>query len=559
MIHEAVVTFELQTLRAELYLNACDDPHSYDNSLSSGRSGFAVLSSQWTPGVTDILFPDPLDLAYQPSYSPHVGQVGEARQERQGLEALPIWQRRQSRAVWRGRALELVLKEANWASSLRVRLHRMSDARPDLLDARLTMWGEKDGVDAKKLLLRHGVVLAEELDDVAERRRYKYVLVVDEQIGTRDMCRALSGPQAVIRHASGYTEFFDPLLLPGVHYAPVGHSFRDLFSVIEWMQRNDAAVRTMVRNANELAALVCTWHSRVHFWAVLLAKYSSRALESPAAVVAPTPCRGGHARPRAKPSLQLRDFLQELAEASPLSIRQGSCDAEEGECEALVPPETQLFDESRRGNDIPAVSESCQEKSTKKLAAGDEMVTCLQTTCDSIESTANGDVRECDSKSSCDSEDLSSDDESSSSDDSCSGFSSFGSEDSFETSTSSIEDSPRAAGQSSPSGALAQPDKVDSFKSALTLDDDVPFNATWPFGPHRFPPVSPARARESPGKSPNSKGQRVRWCDEEDGGSLVDVREFERSDVEWEDIRLPPRRRRYDASDEDDVCGCAVQ
>ncbi|CAI7921339.1 unnamed protein product [Closterium sp. NIES-53] len=253
MIHEAVVTFELQTLRAELYLNACDDPHSYDNSLSSGRSGFAVLSAQWTPGVTDILFPDPLDLAYQPSYSPHAGRLGEAQQERQGLEPLPVWERRQSRAEWRGRALELVLKEANWASSLRVRLHRMSDARPDLLDARLTMWGDKDGVDAKKLLLRHGVVLAEEVDDVAERRRgCKYVLVVDEQIGTRDMCRALSGPQAVIRHTSGYTEFFDPLLLPGVHYAPVGHSFRDLFSVIEWMwvQRNDPAVHAMVRTAN---------------------------------------------------------------------------------------------------------------------------------------------------------------------------------------------------------------------------------------------------------------------------------------------------------------------
>ncbi|CAI5499874.1 unnamed protein product [Closterium sp. Naga37s-1] len=120
MIHEAVVTFELQTLRAELYLNACDDPHSYDNSpllltlraelylnacddphsydnsLSSGRSGFAVLSSQWTPGVTDILFPDPLDLAYPPSYSPQKAAGfggGEERQERQGLEPLPVWQR----------------------------------------------------------------------------------------------------------------------------------------------------------------------------------------------------------------------------------------------------------------------------------------------------------------------------------------------------------------------------------------------------------------------------------------------------------------------------------
>ncbi|GJP42577.1 hypothetical protein CLOM_g2128 [Closterium sp. NIES-68] len=299
MIHEAVVTFELQTLQAELYLNACDDPHSYDNSLSSGRSGFAVLSTQWTPGVTDILFPDPLDLTYASSPSRHLGFGVEERRrqhERQGLEPLPVWERRQSKAVWRGRSLEFVLKEANWATSLRVRLHRMTDARPDLLDARLTMWGEKDGTDAKKILLRHGVVLAEELDDVAERRDYKYVLVVDEQIGTRAMCRALSGPQAVIRHASGYSEFFEPLMLPGVHYVPVGHNFRDLFRAVEWMQRNDAAVRTMVRNANELAALVCTWHSRVHFWAVLLAKYSSRALENPVAVVAPTPCRAGRVR-----------------------------------------------------------------------------------------------------------------------------------------------------------------------------------------------------------------------------------------------------------------------
>ncbi|CAI5519512.1 unnamed protein product [Closterium sp. Naga37s-1] len=282
-------------------------------------------------------------------------------------------------------------------------------------------------------------------------------------------------------------------------------------------------------------------------------------------------------QPRAKPSLRLRDFLQELSDASPPSIRQGSCGAEEGECEVLVPPETQLFDVSRRGNYIPAVNESYQEKPTKPLAAGDEIVTCLQTTSDSIESTANGDAREgkdaqsgsarpscdskgsCDSERSCDSEDLSSDDESSSSDESCSGFSSFGSEDSFELSNSSAAGSGRAAepliGQSSPSAALAQPNDVDSFIPALTLDDDRPFNATWPFGPYRFPPVSPARATGSPSKSPNSKGQRVRWCDEEDGGSLVDVREFERSDVEWEDIHLPPRRRRYDATDEDDVKG----
>lgn len=49
-------------LKAELYVNVCDAPQSYDNSLSAGKSGFAVFSTQLTPGSTDILCPDPMDL-----------------------------------------------------------------------------------------------------------------------------------------------------------------------------------------------------------------------------------------------------------------------------------------------------------------------------------------------------------------------------------------------------------------------------------------------------------------------------------------------------------------
>ncbi|CAI7848087.1 unnamed protein product, partial [Closterium sp. NIES-53] len=60
-------------LRAELFINACDKPVSFDNSLSSGCSGFPVFSTQWTPGSTDILFPDPLDLDYSPpQHAEHV-------------------------------------------------------------------------------------------------------------------------------------------------------------------------------------------------------------------------------------------------------------------------------------------------------------------------------------------------------------------------------------------------------------------------------------------------------------------------------------------------------
>jgi len=57
-------------LKAELYVNVCDAPQSYDNSLSAGKSGFAVFSTQLTPGSTDILCPDPMDLLAWPQTPP---------------------------------------------------------------------------------------------------------------------------------------------------------------------------------------------------------------------------------------------------------------------------------------------------------------------------------------------------------------------------------------------------------------------------------------------------------------------------------------------------------
>jgi len=67
------------------------------------------------------------------------------------------------------------------------------------------------------------VILGAPMPREQQQREFKYALVVDETVGTRDMCAALSGPQAIVRHASGFSQFFEPLLLPGVHYMPVRH------------------------------------------------------------------------------------------------------------------------------------------------------------------------------------------------------------------------------------------------------------------------------------------------------------------------------------------------
>ena len=50
-------------IRADLLLNACDAPVSFDPPTSTA-SGYPLLSTQRAVGGSDILWPDPLDLTF---------------------------------------------------------------------------------------------------------------------------------------------------------------------------------------------------------------------------------------------------------------------------------------------------------------------------------------------------------------------------------------------------------------------------------------------------------------------------------------------------------------
>lgn len=59
------------------------------------------------------------------------------------------------------------------------------------------------------------------------------------------------------------------------------------------MREHDSEMKAMVGRANQLSQMICTWKSRVMYWAILLSKYSHLALEEPTAVKKPTNiCKG---------------------------------------------------------------------------------------------------------------------------------------------------------------------------------------------------------------------------------------------------------------------------
>ena len=67
------------------------------------------------------------------------------------LSALLPFCQMKSLAVFRGPASNFDIQKRNHGSTAQFRLHKMSDVRPDLLDARVTKWGHKQSKDKDAL------------------------------------------------------------------------------------------------------------------------------------------------------------------------------------------------------------------------------------------------------------------------------------------------------------------------------------------------------------------------------------------------------------------------
>ena len=82
------------------------------------------------------------------------------------------WENKQPRAVFRGATTSFDLKDLSWGACLRLRLHQLSDAIPDLLDARVSRWSHA-GPEAKEAMEADGITLAKFMDR-SEYNSFKY-------------------------------------------------------------------------------------------------------------------------------------------------------------------------------------------------------------------------------------------------------------------------------------------------------------------------------------------------------------------------------------------------
>ncbi|CAI5499183.1 unnamed protein product [Closterium sp. Naga37s-1] len=148
------------------------------------------------------------------------GMISAEILHQMGTMADVPWEQKQGRAVFRGGMTNYhIAMTMHWRSSPRFRVHRMVDARPDLLDARVM-----SGVDVRwrESMEADGVRLGGRLKP-EELQGFKYELDVDGGTGSGRTCGILASNQA-----SEYYQFFDPLLCPMTHFLPTHRLFINL-------------------------------------------------------------------------------------------------------------------------------------------------------------------------------------------------------------------------------------------------------------------------------------------------------------------------------------------
>ena len=200
------------------------------------------------------------------------------------------WAEKEGRAVFRGATTSYELKNGNWGVNPRLRLHRLSDVHPEVLDARVSRWSHALP-PAQEGMKRDSIELAEHMN-FTTFNRFKYQVVVDGGGGSCRTCGVLRSNQLVIRQATPMLQFYEPLLQDKIHMLAVDRVFKDLPEKVRWAQQHDEEVVGMVGRANEMATHACTFSGRTLYWGILLSKYAA-AMTDPDAVKTPTIiCKG---------------------------------------------------------------------------------------------------------------------------------------------------------------------------------------------------------------------------------------------------------------------------
>ena len=188
--------------------------------------------------------------------------------------ALPRWGARDGRAVFRGAPTGGEYTAAAWRERARSKVVLFCAARTDLCDARFTSLAPVADADAARAM-RAALQLAPPMT-MREQMAFKLSILPDGNGAPASRSGGFfASGFAVLKHESGFVEFFYPLLRPWAHYVPLLANLSDLGEKIEWARRHDAAAERIANASRAFAERHLTDAAVVCYAAQMLARYAS--------------------------------------------------------------------------------------------------------------------------------------------------------------------------------------------------------------------------------------------------------------------------------------------
>lgn len=257
---------ELRTLHVEFYLNTADGPRATVDSMSQEFGALPIFSFRSERHFIDIPVPDPVE---------HGSKVTGAGYTLPSDFHAPPWTSRVPRLVFRGVASCIQhMRFGNWHLNPRVRAASISAAYPELLDLAVTKWIKlTHGSTPTDVEHSANITQAEPLS-LAQQLSYRYIIDIDGGLGSSRKRWMLRSGSTSFFQQSAVFQWYEPLLVPWLHFVPVDRWFRDVVELVRWARGHDWIAREIAHEANEFAKRFLVDGAALDFLSVLLQKYA---------------------------------------------------------------------------------------------------------------------------------------------------------------------------------------------------------------------------------------------------------------------------------------------
>jgi len=109
-----------------------------------------------------------------------------------------------------------------------------------------------------------------------QARRYQMAINIEGSNGWADRLRHLLLSGAVtLKQDSGVMEWFEPLLLPNVHYLPIESALRNMSAAVDWVRGHQDEAREMARRAGSLVEQVLSSRALVEYSTAIFRGYAT--------------------------------------------------------------------------------------------------------------------------------------------------------------------------------------------------------------------------------------------------------------------------------------------